>query len=84
METNLFQLILTQTGLGGIAVFAMWQLRTAYEDRLRREKEISDALRADRSELIRVSNELTKTLSNLENAVEALTNEFSRNPHPRN
>lgn len=84
MESNLFQLILTQTGLGGIAVFAMWQLRTAYEDRLRREQEINETLRADRSELIRVSNELTKTLSNLENAVETLAHEFSRISHPRN
>lgn len=84
MEANLFQLILTQTGLGGIAIFAMWQLRTAYEDRLRREKEINETQRADRAELLAVTKELVKTLSNLENAVESLTNEFNRTTHPRN
>lgn len=78
MDQSFLQLVLSQTGLGGIAVFAMWQLKALYEDRLRREKEINETLRQDRAELIAVSKELVKTLSNLENAVEGLTNEFGR------
>lgn len=83
MDTNLFQLILSQTGLGGIAAFAMWQLKAMYDDRMRREKEINETLRGDRAELLTVTRELVKTLSNLENAVEALTHEFGRPPTAR-
>lgn len=84
VESNLFQLILTQTGLGGIAIFAMWLLNRTYVDALRREREYAETLRADRAELLAVSRDLTKTMAGLENAVQTLTNELHRTANPRN
>lgn len=83
-DSNLFQLILTQTGLGGIAIFAMWLLNRTYNDALRREREYAETLRSDRAELLTVTRDLAKTMAGLENAVQTLTNELHRTSNPRN
>lgn len=83
-DSNLFQLILTQTGLGGIAIFAMWLLNRTYGDALRREREYAETLRSDRAELLTVTRDLAKTMAGLENAVQTLTNELHRTSNPRN
>lgn len=83
-ESSLLQLILTQTGLGGIAIFAMWLLNRTYSDALRREREYAETLRSDRAELLTVTRDLTKTMAGLENAVQTLTNELHRTSNPRN
>lgn len=83
-ESSLLQLILTQTGLGGIAIFALWLLNRTYSDALRREREYAETLRSDRAELLTVTRDLTKTMAGLENAVQTLTNELHRTSNPRN
>lgn len=83
-ESSLLQLILTQTGLGGIAIFAMWLLNRTHSDALRREREYAETLRSDRAELLTVTRDLAKTMAGLENAVQTLTNELHRTSNPRN
>lgn len=83
-DSNLFQLILTQTGLGGIAFFAMWLLNRTHTDALRREREYAETLRSDRAELLTVTRDLVKIMAGLENAVQTLTNELHRASNPRN
>lgn len=73
MDQAFIQLILSQTGMGGIAVLALWLLNKAYTDALRREREYAETLRADRVEIVTVIRDLTKALAGLENAVESQT-----------
>lgn len=80
MESELLQLILSQTGLGGIAFLALWLVNKAWADALRRERENVEQMRADRAEYITVMRELTKALANLENAVEQSRQYYGRPP----
>lgn len=75
MDASFIQLILSQTGMGGIATLAMWLMNKSHQDALRREIANNDLMRAERAELIRVMNDTTKALTALESAIYTLTHE---------
>ena len=75
MDASFIQLILSQTGMGGIAALAMWLMNTSHQDALRREIASNDLMRAERAELIRAMNDTTKALTALESAIYTLTHE---------
>lgn len=69
-EEGLFQLILSQTGTGGIAVLALWLLNKAYADALRREREYAENLRSVYNAQTQSTKELTQALTELRHAIE--------------
>ncbi len=75
MDTAFVQLILGQSGMGGIAALAMWLMNKSHQDALRREIANNELMRAERAELIRVMNDTTKALTALEGAISTLTHE---------
>lgn len=75
MDATFIQMILSQTGMGGIAALAMWLMNKSYQDALRREIANNELMRAERAELIRVMNDTTKALTALEDAIYTLTHE---------
>lgn len=75
MDTALVQLILSQSGMGGIAALAMWLMNKSHQDALRREIASNELMRTERAELIRVMNDTTKALTALEGAIYSLTHE---------
>lgn len=75
MDQSFVQLILGQTGMGGIAALALWLMNKSHTDALRREIANSELLRTERAELIRVMNDTTKALTALESAISALTHD---------
>lgn len=75
MDTAFVQLILSQSGMGGIAALAMWLMNKSHQDALRREIANNELMRQERSELIRVMNDTTKALTALEAAIYTLTHD---------
>lgn len=75
MDTAFVQLILGQSGMGGIAALAMWLMNKSHQDALRREVANADMMRAERAELIRVMNETTRAITALESAIDGLVHE---------
>jgi len=72
-------MILSQTGMGGIAALAMWLMNKSHQDALRREIANNELMRAERAELIRVMNDTTKALTALESAIYTLTHDRDNN-----
>lgn len=77
MDTAFIQMILGQSGMGGIAALAMWLMNKSHQDALRREIANNELMRAERAELIRVMNDTTKALTALEGAISTLTHDRS-------
>ena len=75
MDAAFVNMILSQTGMGGIAALAMWLMNKSHQDALRREIASNELMRAERAELIRVMNDTTKALTALEDAIYTLTHE---------
>lgn len=75
MDATFIQMILSQSGMGGIAALAMWLMNKSHQDALRREIANNELMRAERAELIRVMNDTTKALTALESAIYTLTHE---------
>ena len=75
MDAAFVNMILSQTGMGGIAALAMWLMNKSHQDALRREIANNELMRAERAELIRVMNDTTKALTALEGAIYTLTHE---------
>lgn len=78
MDTTFAQWILGQMGVGGIAALSLYLLNKSHNDAMQREKYYADTLRSDRSELIRVLTETTSALTSLEDAIDHLANERSK------
>jgi len=78
MENALFQWIMTQVGLAGVAGLALWFSNKQTVDALRREQANAEQLRTVNAELLKVLNENTRAMSALQSAIEALTYERSR------
>jgi hypothetical protein len=72
VDSAFIQMILGQSGMGGIAALAMWLMNKAHQDALRREVTNSELMRTERAELIRVMNETTRAITALESAIDAL------------
>ena len=47
MDASFIQLILSQTGMGGIAALAMWLMNKSHQDALRREIANNELMRAE-------------------------------------
>ena len=79
MDAAFVNMILSQTGMGGIAALAMWLMNKSHQDALRREIANNELMRAERAELIRVMNDTTKALTALESAIYTLTHDRDNN-----
>lgn len=70
MESQFVQLVLSQTGMGGIALISLWLLNKAYADALRREREYAESIRALYADQNTTTKELIRTLTELRGAIE--------------
>ena len=65
MTNEFIQWLVGQSGMVAIAAFALWQLKTSYEDRLRAEQSSADAHREDKGILLSALRDNTAAMTKL-------------------
>ena len=65
MSNEFIQWLVGQSGMVAVAAFALWQLKSSYEDRLRAERDSSEAHRDDKNIMLTALRENTAALSRL-------------------
>lgn len=73
MDPTFIQWLVGQSGMAGLAAFALWLNNRQAQEALRRERETSEQMRALNAEVLGTLKDVTKALSGLENAIDGLT-----------
>lgn len=78
METTLFQSIVTQGGVAGVAMLALWMLNRVWGDALSREASNADRLRQDRDRLADLMERNITALTEMKTLLAALVERLDR------
>lgn len=78
METTLFQGIVTQGGVAGVAMLSLWMLNRVWGDALQREAANADRLRQDRDRLADLMERNITALTEMKTLLAALVERLDR------
>lgn len=68
MDTNFIQWLVGQTGVTGLAAFALWMLKNVYDDKLKRERDLNDTLLSTIKDNTEALTALREAINNLARA----------------
>jgi hypothetical protein len=71
MEQGLLEWIAGQTGIMGVAMMALFFLRQAYENSLKREQQYADENRSDKLQMMALLSENARVMTELRGAIES-------------
>lgn len=69
MDTTFIQWLVGQTGVTGLAGFALWMLKNVYDDKLKREREMNITLQELNNTLTETIRDNTVALTSLKEAI---------------
>lgn len=65
MDTTFIQWLVGQTGVTGLAGFALWMLKNVYDDKVKRERDLNDTLLATIRDNTEALTALREAINNL-------------------
>lgn len=80
MDPTFIQWLVGQSGMAGLAAFALWLNNRQAQEALRREHETSEQLRALNAEVLTTLKDVTKALTGLQGAIDGITRPERRAP----